>query len=552
MAFSKNFATVENVKAYQEDLNSYLGYTNTKNDFIKAKIWEEEIKRLEELRNFLIAQEERLFQINGIESFENLRKRIQEWDNSGASSLISGSDNFEKLVQTIDNMIQTDDLNEKVAIVAANNSEIQELFTVDAEKNLPLDEIASKLIKQLNEVIGGTMERGHWKGATGHFRELTKGKQFINKENVDGAVGLFRYILIGEPITIKNGEKTEYKYRITFKETIPSRYRNRIYNIIDKITEQETKKIQTDAAKKSQGKIIKLFAEEFPLTGEAKKYILAELRKRFLSYGFSTTKSSIKGALGEIYWTAFWKYITKGRAKVIPVGLEHATGGVIKGQQLPMDVLLKGFGFQVKNYQIDLKTNETIFHKKMFLNGYIKNRLQINTQPFDNFYFSWAYNKVIDTEHARTHYQALFNRFNLIMQQMEENLKRYSTERLDKVLRLDTDFNSNLKIEAKDDLKIVTAYLISNKIIFSSDIVNAIIEQLTNESKDADIGFRSFNINFKEPTTSPTWKPKKRSKAEWPPPNDEDPSNLMKETTIEYEIYLNVDNLLNAAIARLK
>lgn len=540
MALSDRFSTVENVKTYQENLNYYLGYTNTKNKFKASQVLQQEIARLKDLYSYLLSQEQRMFQINGIGSFENLKQKLREWDNSGASALVSNGERFEELVNTIADTIQLEDLNEKIATAAINNPEIQELFIIDAQEKLPIDEIANMFVNNLNMALGEGV----------HFRSTTAGRQFISGQTTSGLVGLFRYIVIGKPEKIKENGKRRYRYSISFNEAIPSRYKNRIYDLINKIANIEIRNIQTDAVINSQKEIIALFNKAFPLTGGAKKYILREFQNRFSYYDFNTSTASIKGALGEIYWTAFWNYITNGKNNAIPVGLTHAIGGVIKGQQLPMDILLKGLGFQVKNYHIDLQTGETIFHKEMLLDGYIKNRLQIDPQPFNDFYFSWAYNKVIDSPHARFYYQPLFNRFELIMQQLETNLQNFSTQKLDKILRLDTEFDSNLNIASKGNLKIVSAYLIGNKIIFSSDVVAAIIDQL--ESGSVDIGFKSFDIDYREPHTNPTWNLESRTLGKWPPPNNESPSSLMRGTTIKYEIYMNVNSLMAAAEKRLK
>jgi hypothetical protein len=55
--------------------------------------------------------------------------------------------------------------------------------------------------------------------------------------------------------------------------------------------------------------------------------------------------SVIKGALGEIYWNAFFDFIG---LQAIPVGFDvHDTSG----KEIPVDIAFEKFGFQVKNYK---------------------------------------------------------------------------------------------------------------------------------------------------------------------------------------------------------
>ena len=130
------------------------------------------------------------------------------------------------------------------------------------------------------------------------------------------------------------------------------------------------------------------------------------------------------------------------------------------------------------------------------------------------------------------------------MEQASDNLEFYAQERMDKILKLDSSFqseiDSQLKLTGGIEEKINVAYLIGDKVVFGSDIIEAIIQQL--EKGYASVTFDTFNINYTEPFT----------KRFWDDDDNTSPKSLMEKTKVEYTIKLDVTDLISAAINRLK
>ena len=529
----RGFETVSNVKQYQEDLNNLIGYTNTKSRTTASNVLKQTRSRLQSLYDILIAQEKQFFEVVGVKSYEELLNKINDWNLSGADVLLNNSEGFTKLVEEIRDEILTKDFEERIKIAIDRNDNISNLLVLDiTDKEDVIEDITRRLIEGLTKAAEKIEKTG--------FRWTVTGKKSITDKNIIGHAGVLRYVLLNT-VEAKDGK---LKYEVHFEDDTPSRYKRRIYDILEEMGFKEIRKVETSAVGKSKEVILNSILSRLSIKGNAARYIAEEVRENFIEYGMNKSSASIKGALGEIYWTAFFKFISNGTVSVSPVGMKRILEGRMKGQQIPIDIVLSGLGFQVKNYHID--NNKVNFRNKLSLNGFIYNRLNIDATPFENFYFSWGYNKVAHTAHAELVYRPLFERFDRIMQQMSKNLENFIYQYLDKILRLDTEFYTEA-IEGfsnNNDLKINTAFLISNKVIFSSDIVAAILKMLDNG--EAEVKFENFDITYTEPFAPPFWEYDKEGN------NKINPEDLMKTTKIAYEVSLDVGKLVEIAISRLK
>lgn len=518
------FETIQNVKNYQENLIAFLGYKGSKSRFRAEEVISQEISRLRTVQKILLAQEKHLFASKSIISYEHLLQKIEEWNNSGASILLSNNEQIYTLIKDIQDTIQLEDFNNKLEQSLYQNSELQEIFFIESADKLS-DEIITEFISRLNDYGEGQ-----------DFRITTAGKKAaMGNSSIKGNLGLLRYVTFVQT-TQKDGRKG---FKVTFNKNVSSKYKKRIYDIIVKAG-IEIEKIQTNISQQSQTEIENIIIRKLPINGVAKNYIAKTLKKHFIKFGFNSSAAAIKGALGEIYWTSFWDFISNGKLRVAPVGLVRASG---TNYQLPIDLILRGLGFQVKNYHINVDGIATI-RKTIGLYSFLESRMEVSATDFENFYTSWGYNKVINTTHAKEVYQPLFDRFERIMEQASDNLEFYAQERMDKILKLDSSFqseiDSQLKLTGGIEEKVNVAYLIDDKVVFGSDIIEAIIQQL--EKGYASVTFDTFNINYTEPFT----------KRFWDDDDNTSPKSLMEKTKVEYTIKLDVTDLISAAINRLK
>jgi len=60
------------------------------------------------------------------------------------------------------------------------------------------------------------------------------------------------------------------------------------------------------------------------------------------SFDLNSSVASAKGFLGEVYWTAFWRFVTNGKVTVTPTGAMRTTTGV--SGEIPIDIVINGIG----------------------------------------------------------------------------------------------------------------------------------------------------------------------------------------------------------------
>lgn len=537
MPRTSGFETVAQVKSYQDNLLSIFGFNKTSVDASRlgTEVLKEELMRLRSLQKTLEDSEQSLFERLGIKDINELKAKLEIWQKSGAQSLISNQGNFWNLFRTTVNMIQMEDWNARLNEILNSNTlsgDFEQIFFVSGVTVAELDpKIKEILMTSAIEAFNGVLGTG-----STNFRITSAAKSYISGQSTNGILGLARYITFVE---VPNTNPPTVQ--ISFSENMPSTYRKRIIEVLKAkgVTDFNKQTIGMSVSQTTLDKIIDNILSG--IYGAPRHYVKNVLRQYLGAFDFQKNPNAVKGALGEIYWTAFWQYVSNGKVMVTPVGKQTMTNTDFSGQQLPMDIIIDGLGLQVKNYTIN-DQGEAIFgknDKEMTLEGYVKNRLQIPVEPFQNFFFSYGYNQVIPN--ATHNYDAIFNRFEAILNKLQNGLlQQYSEARMDKILRMDMSFTSNvdhLFNRSMGDLKYNVIYLINNKMVFASDIVRAIITQLQGDVK---ITFKSFDFQYHQPDVGATWGENKEA--------TKSPAAALAGNTISYSIALNVNELLRRAI----
>lgn len=236
--------------------------------------------------------------------------------------------------------------------------------------------------------------------------------------------------------------------------------------------------------------------------------------------------NQIRGILGESYWEAVFK--TMGFKDVNVVGFEKADG-----KQLPFDIILAGFGVQVKNYRMTKKTHrirypaQTVTLSKL-LEG-------LNQNIISDFMTSWGYNhtKIINEEpyEAGRAFSPIAQDFNskvifLLYKQVHEDLRLQN--KLNLVENLSSLLDENV-VQEGNVRNIIYAY--KDQIITGSGLVDKIITSIKGGSQDFRIRTIPKTLQIlNQPPPSMTW------------PTEAPPSENMswKAYTIKYEINLTI------------
>ena len=538
------FETVERVVSYQDNLASLIGYTEHSKELID-EIKQIQIDRLNDLRDALITKEDAL--INKIGEISGIEERLKDWNTSGVDSFfINQGEKFDSLLYPIQEELQSRWFEQEYSntIIKELNKPENPLYQTieESTKNhLQKTGVINDLVASLQGVysqqskpqITNTQLQNLGKVLEGHL-VIKVGKKKLNKK---------------KPITTNKGEEL-VSIQLTDVKNISKTFTSRLEKIFTdvanitfnplKVTEDIRKWVMDYISRQING------VKEGP-----RQAILNELQNNFVNefmINIGRNESVIKGFLGEIYWTAFWKYITNG--KVIPTGKMTITSGTEIGEEVPIDIVFEDIGFQVKNYAITVNSNRSYTKlqdvRDMKLTTFLTERLELPgwVEPVERFFFAYGYNRLISGSHAEEIYSGVEKRFKFILDSFEKQLKMISTARLDKIIRLDREFTSELDnlIDTSDfeNQQYNTVYLIGDKVILSSDIVTNIIHAI-DASPDSiiDIKLQGFKFTTSQPNFG----------FQYPDPGSYNPNAATKDQKVRYSIEINLDRLAQNILA---
>lgn len=471
------FGNKVQVEQHQQAIQNMLG-TDTVSLQTRLDILEQARERLNELRIRL--DNERLAFMSllqtefNISSYNDLNKKIQEWYNKGPNGLLTLNDN---LYRSIVDALKQENLNTKeileIATGTPNFDKILEDFASLGGKHIKNTEKA----KKGQQIIGDSLKHGR---------------------NMGKLVKLF-----SGRITVKANDKKIDKKKKNYiievnSEGLTYNEKKRMLSVINDVADNESE-INLKLTLSPEAKRIIANAILSSKNISYNQAVKEELEQNFVqgnNYAFNKSYQSIKGFLGEVYWNAFWRNLTGksgNKLKTLPVGdIKN-----FDGDSLPIDILVNGYGMQIKSYKTwsgkfsDAMVN--LGKSDLTLGGFfdrakIPNDIQ---QPFANFYFSRAYNKPI--EQADEDYRTIFSHFDEILSNESTNkgLAKIAQPYIPNLLKIDEQydvFKENIGDQFYDSLfeytkgdrrnRPVVAFLVNDKLFFTSKIIEDIISLL--------------------------------------------------------------------------
>lgn len=548
--FAPGFESVERVVEHQNNLAALAGYTHLSNgNAIEEEIKKQEIGRLRVLYEALKTEEEKF--LGKIKNVEELEVRLKEWEDSGVGSFfVNGLQNkeFRWLVQKIlkdltaawFNQNYTDKIN-----FLLNNSESFREATQQAVQDSP----------KMNELIP-RIKRAFMNMA------IQKGENSKQVNIMGLKYQYFKIFFNGQEIDLSKIKKDKNiidpntVITIEFSQDIPANSAKKIGKIITSFTGQQFKDL--DLNEQVKQKVLESIMSYIG-TGGPQSCIKEELEKYFLKFdilAINRNESVIKGFLGEIYWTAFWHFIL-GK-NTVPIGNVKITEGVSIGESVPVDIILEDIGFQIKNYFILNSDKDTAMIKmppgkpsSVQLDTYLSDRIELDAfvDPVEKFFFSYGYNRTLNTQDAIKKFQPVQSRFNAILNQFKLALYRYSTDRIDKLIGIDrnVDFDIDPDIYGEgffEKTNLNTVYIIGNQLVFASDIVASMIRGLESSSGNSvDIILNVFDVSgLHQPDLGGVY----------PEPLPYDGKKAMKGQKISYQIQINLFNLAQEVISKVR
>lgn len=356
----------------QDILTAYNGLNHRGANIRYAKsqpLLQEQLDNLYKLKQTLIKQEEKFFDLFGIKdekdrknSFIKLKDKIKEWNDTGAANLINDASKnniFYKGLGAIKQLAIEAELEEEDW-----NGLIESTLQSIGEKELVtiLDE-TDNLAKILNTIIDTKQKFG-----TGKNSSLANIRVYLQDDKI-----------------IIEGDKDKVSPTLQ-----------------DKVVKKIKKHLGLDnKPRKVQPKydFEKMFEDLFLQTGidqKGQKYIKMAIKENFdytsilNDYAFNSNTSQIKGFLGEIYNNAFLYFMANGEQarkdaldRITPTGSMRELAG--NKPELVIDTWLYGIGIQVKNYEKNKVLKEGFtFRNDMGAGEFITNKLQLGSKGTSN------------------------------------------------------------------------------------------------------------------------------------------------------------------------
>ena len=500
-------------KGVQGVVSNYYAHSIMFPELSLGQVLSNRIEQLKSLYEVVLASEKRFYNKFAItrgyepkDALAILQERVAQWNASGAQKLISAdahSTVIDILVNRSYKSLTLDEL----------NSIVNELFQPGGGLYTENQEITTeKVIEILNEELG----------------ELELSKFRVNDKSLYW-------------IEVKDGQ-IEIKGNIDANRK--SRLKKALQSIIDKKfagSKKKGPKVVGGDSERNAALLREILLKDIH-NEEVKNKIRYELSVgRIDKFNLARDYGVIKGFLGEVYWSAFFRYLG---AQSIPVGDEK---DINSGGSVAIDLLINKFGFQVKNFNFKpdgtiqfgtrggLKDVGTLIAKRMEL-GNDSNLGDLLLGLYGAYGFNQDYSDGEFTD-TREQLERLIN----------GGLDDVFTYFIDRIIHLDAQQDAEILRQTEaivPNQKTIfnSFFVIGDRIVPSSQILLAIINQLTNANAGPRTKFETTKVAIKEgATTYQTLMENPDKEFSW---------NLLKmanQVQIGYKIEMNITDILQQA-----
>ncbi len=473
------------LKNNQEIFSKLRSYTDEENENLYFA--NQAIQRLTKLQQKLVEQEKDLYKSLGVKTLSDLQRRIYALNaDTGFRSLVNLPDS------EFDNIV--------MGAASGINPTNKLVFVLDkGEGSKNIENIAKEL------VANNMMDIKHF---LKELRSKTKtGKGIhISSSSEGGSRGFGKKIASYN--IIANTDPVELEIKLAEGSSFSKKDCERLEELLQGTLKTEDGELRT--------RLKEIFLDKIK-NDELKKLVADEFDKDW--YDVNSSKASIKGFLGEIHAYTAMKYLFRDKANTA------ATGNIrdLKGQEIPIDLVVNNIGFQIKNYRIE--NGEAYFPYGGQAGNFIENRIRPEQSLGDllaTFFGLYAYN--IDDK--------VFQKSALSSLSSSGEIPKIFNAHMDNIMRFSDVFqnrNTEQKLFGEHQLYFNTFFLIADKLVPASYMIEAIIMEIKNQRKSI------FNTTWK--FTAPTGSVKA----------NEDPIKVANDIRIQLYLRLNVVRVLKMA-----
>ena len=529
-----------------------------------AHVRDIEIQKLRELQRAYLAREAQIFADLRLEGstpeqkLNNFKTKVDAWNSSNASGLLKDNNAIVKKIaesirpagrlelETLLNAIL--DIKEQSPDVLLNalfGDEINELGLT----------LSNEAVQELSKVVfGGNSSRQGTLGLDLYLKtpmnKAQSGKTFtLHTTKLMKSVGVR---------VIDNGKRI----RISFTGDMNNDGRNALAERLSQYIEQQSDgkssvAVDINSRLARARTIIMDGIRAMMPAGAVTTNVSAKVEEVVRNYvlsgrdiALSDNTAVVRGALGEIYWTAFFQYIG---LPAIPVGFNYLTENK---KQLPIDILVGNTGFQVKNYAIeesaegDLLTYFNSYQRfdkeqgmvvrepaKQPLTQILSAIGNSNVQTFGSFFFSRAYNKeqMLSPNHEKfTPVEARFP-------SITDTFMSYVELNAASLLGLNRKVTEVINKTGTAQVNAVAAsypmiYFIKDKFVLASTMIENIINSMSGTADPNAIAVKVTNVAVHAEDMA--------EDGQWPYEPTKDYSSYLSSVEVSYYIEVNLSRLM--------
>lgn len=542
-----SFQTVQDVINIQNSALSLVsGGMTTSADkegrLLLERIKTQEIEKLKQLKDILFSLEKQFYTRIGITDYKQLYMKTMQWKNSRAASILQNP----RLIAEIQQIFMetaTADLEQVVLEFTNKTLTREQLIKIFGEE---IDSILPQTAQLISAGLkGGSASRKGTLSLNFSVEQPSNQSLGFTKSTTKKGITFFQK---KQSSKNKNGS-----FEIHFTQDIPISEQKHMTEDFFKIIKEQDQNIQLTASSqllsRVQQKILSyLPAGNYPKANE----IIARTVQSFLvdqqQIAISKNSSVIRGALGEIYWNAFFDFIG---IQAIPVGFDVHD---VSGKEIPVDIAFEKFGFQVKNYKTlnGIVTFNQHFDKK--LEDMVPNRIPLGrffsrtlelgdaaSEKLGKFYFSKEYNIRNKEKDPQDKYSVIENRFEPISQA----IFTFTEANIHKLLNMD----KNISLQEADMFSPEfnggrpIMFFINENPFPASEMIQEIINGLsTNFDAAVFININNLELNLNSFYTS----------AKWDTEVEPDISKRLKAAYVTYTIDIQINNLLERILSKIR
>lgn len=419
---------------------------------------------------------------------------------------------------------------DKITTEAVNNALSSITWTFEDQVGITEKDVEGDIIQYFSDMI--QTKSASTGRATGYFADLE-------------GQGLRRILKI-ERITDEN----EY-FHIEIKagERVSTDLKQKLLEVIRKYTKTKQAETKGEFQLLVRNKFNDLLQEAGSGNNILVQCLSYEINKNVENYDLNRSLSSLKGFLEEVWVNAVVSAVCGGPGQTLPTGNIRQLVG--SRSEIPVDMVLRGYNFQIKSYTLRGGQYETLEKGKM-IGDFIQNRAQMSgSELLIQFFGTYQFNQPFkgsewNQESVQRYANEVYSNFDVSPGTWEPIFNSY----VDRIIRIDNVFQGDREPFMNEQLYYNTFFMINSDPVPASVMVQCIIDSME-EQQDKDL-IRLSVEDISSPDSGGTTfeqivaggKRNKRYSG-----STISVANLIK---ISYKITYNFDEIINRAYARVQ